>query len=363
MGALELDVMCAGEQCFRLDMTCSIADKGVTAIYGPSGSGKSTLLDCIAGLRTPDAGSSIRFAGESWHGNGKAIPGWQRGIGYVFQDARLFPHLDVAGNLLYGAQRQQRGEGAALEDVCDWLSLNTLRRQKTTLLSAGERQRVAIGRALLSNPRLLLLDEPLANLDSAASRQCLDYLQQVTNRLRIPMLYVSHDIEEVGRIADHILLLENGQLRDHGPLLELSGRLDTRLSHEEQAAALLDAKVAEHEQEFGLTRLDVEGQSIYVNLLAEGAGQHHRIRIPARDVSICREHPRGSSILNILRVRIEEVETTSAARVLVRLGFGEQYLLARITRKSATELALQTGDEVYAQVKSAALLTALGDTA
>lgn len=359
MSALALELRCEGDGGFTLDIATTLDARGVTAIYGPSGSGKSTLLDCVAGLRAPAAGSAIRFGDALWHSDERSLPPWERRIGYVFQDARLFPHLSVEDNLLYGARRKGRG-AVALADVCNWLDLEKLLPKSPANLSGGEKQRVAIGRALLSEPQLLLLDEPLANLDGAASRQCLAYLQTVAARARIPVLYVSHDIEEVSRIADHIVLLEQGRLVDQGPLLELSCRLDTRLSHEEQAAALLDATVAGHEPAFGLTRLDVEGQAIFVNLLDEQAGDSYRVRIPARDVSLCRERPGATSILNVLAVRIEEIEASDAPRLLVRLRLGEQFLLARITRKSATELALAPGDTVYAQVKSAALLVGAG---
>ncbi|MGB1139374.1 MAG: molybdenum ABC transporter ATP-binding protein [Halioglobus sp.] len=359
MNALSLRVKCAGDRAFRLDIDTHLEGDCVTAIYGPSGSGKSTLLDCIAGLRAPEPGSEIRFGKTCWHSDAHSLPAWERRIGYVFQDARLFPHMSVADNLRYGLQRAAHGD-IAMPDICDWLDLEDLLQQWPSNLSAGQKQRVAIGRALLSQPQLLLLDEPLANLDSAASRQCLDALQNVTANLGIPMLYVSHDIEEVSHIADDIVLLDNGTLADQGPLLEMSCRLDTRLSREEQAAALLDATVVDHDTTFGLTQLHVEGQSMFVNLLAEQAGARYRVRIPARDVSLCRERPGATSILNILEVRIEEIEQSSGPRLLVRLRLGEQFLLARITRKSATDLSLAPGDTVCAQIKSAALLVAAG---
>ena len=359
MSSLSLRVRCTGDRGFHLDITTSLSADGVTAIYGPSGSGKSTLLDCIAGLRVPGAGSEICFGRETWHNDSHTLPTWKRRIGYVFQNGRLFPHLCVEDNLLYGARRARRN-GISAQDVCRWLGLEKLLPQWPANLSAGQKQRVAIGRALLSQPQLLLLDEPTANLDSAASRQCLDALQRAAGRLEIPVLYVSHDIEEVSHIADHIVLLEQGSLVDQGPLLELSGRLDTRLSQEEQAAALLNATVTDHEAHLGLTRLDVGGQPIFVTLLNGKAGDHYRVRIPARDVSLCLEKPGATSILNILDVQVDALEQTQAPRLLVRLRLDNQYLLARVTRKSANELGLTPGRSVFAQIKSTALLVAPG---
>ncbi len=356
MSGLDLALDCPGDQGFRLQLACALPDRGVTAICGHSGSGKSTLLDCIAGLRQPGPASTISFRGETWLSPDRSLPPWNRRVGYVFQDARLFPHLTVQGNLHYALHRR-RGEGPALASVVEWLGLETLLPRTSESLSAGQKQRVAIARALLSAPRVMLLDEPLANLDHRASGQVMHYLQRVEQELGLPMLYVSHDIEEVSRLADNLLLLENGRLAAHGPLLELCSRLDTRLSHEEQAAAIALARVRRHDTEFGLTELELEGQSLFVNRLPRGSGATYRVRIPARDVSICRDHPTQTSILNIFPVTLSEIEQTGDARVLLRLALGSQFLLARITRKSAMQLGLQVGDRLFAQVKSTALLS------
>jgi molybdate transport system ATP-binding protein len=355
--ALELSLLCPGDDDFSLQLNCQLADRGVTAICGPSGSGKSTLLDCIAGLRRPAHGSVVRYRGESWQEDDHFTPPWLRQVGYVFQDARLFPHLTVQGNLDFARQRAPRDGAPDPSQVSAWLDLEPLLSRQPGKLSAGQRQRVAIGRAVLANPRLLLLDEPLANLDRSAGRQCLDYLQRLARAMSLPMLYVSHDIEEVAQLADRLLLLRQGQVVEQGPLIELCSRLDTSIAHEEQAAAIVVGTVAAHDTTFGLTEISLEGQSLYVNHLPEQAGAERRVRIPARDVSICRQRPSDSSILNILSVTLEEIEQTAHARVLLRLALGEQHLLARITRKSASQLGLQAGDRLYAQIKSAALLS------
>lgn len=356
MNGLALQLDCQGEQGFRLQLDCELPDRGVTAIYGPSGSGKSTLLDCVAGLRKPGPDSRVCFRGETWQQGEHFTPSWLRNVAYVFQDARLFPHLSVAQNLQYAVDRRQRKDGISLAQAVDWLDLADLLAREPGALSAGQRQRVAIGRALLSAPELLLLDEPLANLDHSASRQCLASLQHLAQQLDLPMLYVSHDIEEVSQLADHLLLLEAGRSVGQGSLLELCGRLDTHLSHEEQAAAIVVGTILGHDTDFDLTELEVEGQTLLVGAQQQLPGQRRRLRIPARDVSVCRQKPDDSSILNILPVTLIQIEADGAARVLLRLALGSQFLLARITRKSASKLQLQVGDQLFAQIKSAALL-------
>lgn len=359
MNELRLKLNCRGEKGFELELDCALSGSGVTAIYGPSGCGKSTLLDCIAGLRRTGSDSHIQFRGTDWQRGSQLTPVWQRRIGYVFQDARLFPHLNVGKNLQYALQRRAVDDGTTLQQVVDWLDLEPLLSHQPATLSAGQKQRVAIGRALLSAPLLLLLDEPLANLDFIASRQCLDYLRRVTRELELPALYVSHDIEEVSQLADHLLLLEYGRVTGQGSLLEMSSRLDSRLAHEEQAAAIAVGHINQHDPGFGLTKLDLEGQLMWVNHLDQAPGQKRRLRIAARDVSVCRQRPNDSSILNILAVELAEMETgvQDNSRIMLRLALGSQFLLARITRKSAAHLQLKVGDRLYAQIKSAALLS------
>lgn len=355
MTGLALQLTCVGAEGFRLQLDCELPDRGITAIYGSSGSGKSTLLDCIAGLRIAEPGSCIRFRDEHWQQGEVFAAPWQRNIGYVFQDARLFPHLDVRGNLEFALQRRKR-EGLELADAVRLLELGALMTRFPTALSAGQKQRVALARALLGAPRLLLLDEPLANLDTAASSELLAHLQRLQQDLDLPMLYVSHDIEEVSQLADYLLLLDGGSAVAQGPLLELCSALDNRLSREEQAAAINRATIVRHDTEYALTELDMEGQPIYVSQLQQEPGRQRRLRIPARHVSICRQKPDDSSILNILSVTVSEIEPGSGPVAMLRLAIGSQFLLARITRKSLHSLDLKVGDAVYAQVKSAALL-------
>jgi len=353
---LRLKLRTQGEDGFSLAIDCQIPATGVTAIYGPSGSGKTTLLQCIAGLQRAPGDNLVRFMGDHWQNDTQFTPPWQRHLGFVFQDARLFPHLNVRENLAYAEKRNPRDKKIAFDDVVHWLQLASLLPRLPESLSAGQTQRVAIGRALLSNPRLLLMDEPLANLDHAARQECLFYLQRLRASLDLPFLYVSHDIEEVSQIADYLLLLENGRIEAQGSMLELCSRLDTRLSHEEQAAAIVVGTLQAQDTQFGLSEIQIAGQTLYINHIEAAPGQQRRLRIPARDVSICKTRPLDSSILNIVAVEVHEIEKTNGSRLLLRLALGDQYLLARITRKSASMLALKRGDQVFAQIKSAAML-------
>ncbi|GAB5452296.1 MAG: molybdenum ABC transporter ATP-binding protein [Halioglobus sp.] len=361
MNTIELNIDCSGAQNFSLQVDCNLPAQGVTAIYGPSGSGKTTLLDCIAGLREPGVDSLIRIGDQILNDRNVQLPPWRREVGYVFSKARLFSHLSVQSNLHYAIQRRRTPRNFTIDDVSKWLQLDTLLERAPDSLSAGQQQRVAIARALLSAPQILLLDEPFANLDGVARKQCIQLLQQLSSELDIPMLFVSHDIEEVSELADYLLLLEDGRVRSQGPLIELCSRLDSRLAQEERAAAILCAGISRHDGEYGLSELDVEGETITVAALQRPVGSEQRLRIPARDVSICRQRPTDSSILNILPVTVQEMSAIGPSSLTLRLALGTQYLLARITRKSAAKLDVHVGDKVYAQIKSVALVSAPAD--
>ncbi|MBE9537454.1 MAG: molybdenum ABC transporter ATP-binding protein [Proteobacteria bacterium] len=357
MSGLSLQLSTPAENGFSLDIDCQLPAVGVTAIYGPSGSGKTSLLNCIAGLKPAGDNSLIRFKGTTWQSSSEFMPAWERRIGFVFQDARLFPHLSVAQNLEFALKRRGNNNETSFTEVVEWLQLGKLIARLPESLSAGQTQRVAIGRALLSGPQMLLMDEPLANLDHVAREECLFYLRRLRNALDLPIMYVSHDIEEVSQIADHLVLLENGHIEAQGSLLELCSALDTRLSHEEQAAAIVLGTIQSHDAQYGLSEITVAGETLFVNQIEAAIGQQQRLRIPARDVSLCKTRPQDSSILNIVPVEVSEIEETGGSRLLLRLALGEQYLLARITRKSAHALQLTEGDKLFAQIKSAALLS------
>ncbi|MEM1404965.1 MAG: molybdenum ABC transporter ATP-binding protein [Pseudomonadota bacterium] len=352
MSALAIDITHRDEHGFSLQVATSISLGGVTALFGPSGSGKTTLLDCIAGLRPDIDNASIQCADELWQSGATQKPAWDRSVGYVFQDARLLPHLTVEGNLVYAEARQLSAVDASA--IIQWLDLSSLMTRKPAALSAGQKQRVAIARAMLRGPRLLLLDEPLANLDRVTADECLNYLQRVSTESALPMIYVSHRMEEVSRIADHLLIIRDGRIIDSGPVAKLMGRLDTELAEDEAAAALLEVSVDHYDPDFALTELRVDGEALWVS--GEQTAGNHRLRIAARDVSVCRQQPDQSSILNVLPVTLDDVRDVGSAHCMLRLQLKEQVLLARITRRSREELKLEIGDALFAQIKATAIL-------
>ncbi len=342
---------------FALDAAFAAPATGVTALFGPSGSGKTTLLRCIAGLE--QAAGSLRVNGETWQDETAFVPTHQRPLGYVFQEASLFQHLSVRANLEYGYQRIPAAERRVrLEQVVEWLGLERLvERRDPARLSGGERQRVAIGRALLTSPRILLMDEPLSALDTSSKQEILPYLERLHRELEIPVLYVSHALDEVARLADHLVLLDRGRVIASGALAETFARLDLPMAHFDDAGAVIEATVAQHDEAYHLTRVDFAGGSLWVGKVAQPPGNRVRARVLARDVSIATQPPHGSSISNILHARIAEIRDEGADKVNVRMTVGDaQVLLSRITRRSRDLLDLAVGMDVYAQVKSVALM-------
>lgn len=342
---------------FALDASFSAPAVGVTALFGPSGSGKTTLLRCIAGLER--AQGTLLVHGETWQNDSDFMPVHKRPLGYVFQEASLFPHLSVRANLEYGLKRIAPAERKVpLEQVVEWLGLARLiDRSDVAQLSGGERQRVAIGRALLTSPRILLMDEPLSALDSNSKQEILPYLERLHRELNIPVLYVSHAMDEVARLADHLVLLEKGRVIASGALHETLARLDLPTAHFDDAGAVIEAAVAQHDEKYHLTRLDFPGGQLWVGRVEQPFGTMVRARVLARDVSIATQAPQGSSINNILNARIEEIRDEGPDKVVVLMKVGEsQTLLARITRRSRDHLGLKDGMFVCAQVKSVALM-------
>jgi len=344
---------------FKLDAEFEIPGKGVTALFGQSGSGKSTLLRCLAGLERSSSG--VIFVGDAcWQddtGNVFLSP-HQRSLGYVFQDARLFPHLDVRRNLEFGWKRvppmQRRIE---FDQVVQWLGLENIIQRMPPRLSGGEQQRVAIARALLTSPQLLIMDEPLAALDATAKAEILPYLERLPEQLSMPVIYVSHALEEVTRLADSMLLLKDGKLIASGNLKDVMTRLDLPLSHMDEAGSVIDATVIGHDDEFQLTCLKFSGGQISVSRLSLNQGSPVRVRILARDVSIALGRPEQTSILNVFAASVIELGAHSPSQLLVRLAVGTDQVVARITRKSAALLDLKSGCQVFAQVKSVALVS------
>ena len=340
---------------FRLQFDTTLAAEGFTAIYGHSGSGKTTLLRWLAGLEK--APGELYFNEQTWQDADSFLPSQQRRIGYVFQEPRLFAHLSVMGNLEFAWKRRFDNNGPRVDDVVEWLELHALVTQGATTLSGGQQQRVAIARALLSSPQLLMMDEPVAALDQGSRQRILSLLERLQGKLKVPVLYVSHSIEEVSRLADQLVLLDNGHIAAQGPLLELCHKLHIGLSHEENAASIITATMENHDLEYGLSELIIgDNQRLYLTHTGIEPGRQLRVRIPARDVSLALQKPEQSSILNILRCTIDAIEKTPDSRVLVRLAIGDQFLLARLTHKSLDRLQLKAGQNVYAQIKTVALL-------
>ncbi|HET7539449.1 MAG TPA: molybdenum ABC transporter ATP-binding protein [Polyangiaceae bacterium] len=353
--ALSLRVVYSG---FSLDAELSIAASGVTALFGTSGSGKTTCLRLLAGLER--GRGTLHAFGECWQDDqrGLFIPTHQRAVGYVFQEASLFPHLNVRENLHYARVRKRpAGRAPSFDSVVALLGIEPLLRRTTDRLSGGERQRVAIARALLSAPRLLLMDEPLSALDEARKAELFPYLERLRRELSIPIVYVSHSLDEVARLADRLVLLDNGRVTAAGSPSELLSRLDLPFASGEQSGVVIETQVALHDDIDGLTRLDFEGGALWLSRLSLPVGSRARVRVLARDVSLAMNHPGPSSILNVLSGYVTALSDEGPSRVNVRLvvGTANTPLLACITRRSRDALGLAPGSAIHAQVKSVAL--------
>ncbi|MGG7567296.1 molybdenum ABC transporter ATP-binding protein [Rhodovulum sp. DZ06] len=337
---------------FAFDAAAALPLKGVTAVFGPSGGGKSTLLRALAGLEPAEG--HIRFGAEAWLGGARPVPTHKRGVGYVFQDARLFDHLSVQGNLDYAARRSRASapERAAAVEALD---LGPLLGRRPGGLSGGERQRVAIARALLTRPRLLLMDEPLSALDRRRKAAILPHIAEAAALSGAPVLYVTHAVDEVAQLASRVLLMEDGRVTAEGPAGEiLSGPAFEHAAGRFEAGALVEAEVTGHDRAVRLTRLTLCGQPLSMPMLgALEAGTKVRLRVRARDVALAVRRPEGVSIRNILAGRVAEMEVeedTAFAELAVDLG--GQLVRARVTREAAAELQLAVGAEVFALVKS-----------
>ncbi|WP_287496602.1 molybdenum ABC transporter ATP-binding protein [Pandoraea sp. CB10b_02] len=353
---------------FALDAAFA-AGTGVTALFGPSGSGKSTVVNAVSGLLKPDAGRIV--VGDQVLFDSAArvcLPAWRRRIGYVFQDARLLPHLSVRQNLLFGRWLRRRdvaaaGPGAiALEHVVEVLDLGHLLARRPGALSGGERQRVGIGRALLSCPRLLLMDEPLASLDHARRLEVLDYLNRIRHELRLPVLYVTHSLDEVMRLADQVVLFREGRtIMQGGPADVLNVHRDALDGTAEAPGTVLETRIVAHDARYGLTELAVNGNPavrLRVPHTGAAAGDACRILVRARDVAVASSPPVNTSVLNVLPARVATLrELGDAVEVAATLAgdAAGTAVHARITRYSADQLQLAPGRDVYLLIKSVAL--------
>jgi molybdate transport system ATP-binding protein len=343
---------------FALDVDLDLPGRGISALFGPSGSGKTTCLRAIAGLeRAP--GGYVAVGGDVWQDDaaGVFVPVHRRALGVVFQEASLFAHLSVRANLEFGRKRVPPAERRfEPEAVAALLGIGHLLERRPDRLSGGERQRVAIARALLASPRLLLMDEPLAALDLRRRQEILPYLERLHDELSIPIVYVSHSPDEVARLADHLVLLDEGRVVASGPLGQTLARADLPPAFADDAGVVLDTVLEGHEDD-ALSRLAFAGGVLYVGRRQEAIGTRLRCRIHARDVSLALSRPTGTSIVNLLPAVVSATAATDTpGHVLVQLRMGEVPLLARITERSRRELDVAAGHRLWVQIKGVALL-------
>jgi molybdate transport system ATP-binding protein len=342
---------------FHLNVRFELRTPGVVALFGPSGCGKSTTINLIAGLVEADRGevtlddTVLLDTRRNVH-----VSAERRRIGYVFQDSRLFPHLSVAANLRYAQKRAIGTPYVSMEAVTDMLGLAPLMQRRTHRLSGGERQRVAIGRALLTQPRLLLLDEPLASLDRELREELLPYLESLRDQLAIPMVYVSHDFDEVLRLATHIVLMESGAVIGQGSIGKMS--LDRRLRAligPQAVGAIIDGEVLGEDAASGMSRVRVGNGELKVQTCGMAAGATVRVQLLARDIIVSTQMPQHLSVRNNLRGVITAVTGDDAHTDLIAIDIGGTDVLARVTKAATRELALEPGMAAWALVKSVSL--------
>ncbi|CAI9005253.1 molybdenum ABC transporter ATP-binding protein [Pseudomonas serbica] len=346
---------------FALDVDLQLPGRGVTALFGHSGSGKTTCLRCIAGLERAGQGF-IQVNDEVWQDSDKGIfvAPHKRALGYVFQEASLFPHLSVLANLQFGLKRIPRQQRRVdMAHATELLGISHLLDRHPQHLSGGERQRVGMARALLTSPTLLLMDEPLAALDAQRKSEILPYLQRLHDELEIPVLYVSHSQDEVAQLADHIVLLCDGQALASGPIGQTLARLDLPLALGDDAGVVIQGHVAAYDAHYQLLTLQLPDTDLNIRVAHTpmAAGQALRCKVQARDVSLSLHGDEQSSILNRLPVTVvSEMAADNSAHVLVRLDAAGSPLLARITRYSRDHLNLHPGQRLWAQIKAVAVL-------
>ncbi len=344
---------------FQLQARFEVPAKGVTAVFGPSGCGKTTLLRAIAGLEKQTFGT-VNIAGEQWQGPEHATPVDQRGVGVVFQSPGLFPHLSVEENLLYGKNRLKKAPKLIdIKGFYNILGVDKLLNRSARGLSGGEAQRVALGRALLAEPKLLLMDEPLSALDSATRSQLMSFLESLLQQIDIPVFYVTHSTEEVARLADNLLLMNAGKVSDYGPIQEVLGNMEGGLGSSDTAFSVFAGIIQANSLPYLATISCPGGIDLQLPVTSSAAelGKQVRLRIRARDVSLCLQRPAGSSILNILPARITAMSSQpQQGSRLIKLDVGGEQLLSQVSEYSVQQLNLKKDRAVYAQIKSAALL-------
>jgi molybdate transport system ATP-binding protein len=356
---------------FTLDLDFDLPGSGVTAIFGESGSGKSTFLRCLAGLE-PTCIGQIEINGDTWQDEKIKLPVHDRPLGMVFQHSILFEHLSVRDNLLFGLKRLKKNNSRyTLEYICDLLQLDVLLNRDTRSLSGGEIQRVAIGRALLRSPQVLIMDEPLSALDMVSRDTIMGLLEQLQRELEIPILYVSHNIDEVVRLAEHMIVLDKGKAVASGTITEVLNSGDLAVLKGEEIGTVIKARVLGHDEADKLSFLDLsdnqssakladtnecENLKLIVSHCQLEVNTTVRLRILARDVSIAREKPQSSSILNIIPARISKLTCEKSGQCLVELDLDGCSIKSRVTSRSRRLLDLCEGELVFAQIKSVALI-------
>ena len=340
---------------FLVQAEFDIPSRGVLGIFGDSGSGKTTLLRCLAGLEKQAQGQ-IEFNGQTWLNESLNLPSQARNVGYIFQEGRLFPHLNVQENIDYGSKRcKQNNTPLDRKKLFELLNIGHLLSRKPQQLSGGEKQRVALGRALLKNPQIMLLDEPMASLDKKHKQEILPFLSCLHRELSIPMLYVSHSLEEVSLLCDHIIVMQQGRVQFDGRLHEALVSAASPLTKADDAAAVLDGIVTKQEKEFQLSTIQTaNGNNIVVPGKTE-IGQQVRVRIQASNISLCKTAISDSSILNIIEGTISAIVDESGSHVLLQINSRNDLLLARITKKSSQHLELGIGQTIFMQIKAVAI--------
>ena len=342
---------------FSLAVDLSVPGQGVTALFGRSGSGKTTLLRCIAGLIRP-AWGEVRINGEVWQSDNFFLPVHRRSLGYVFQEASLFSHLSVEENLRYATTRARKLERVVSDaDAIELLGIGKMLKRMPDQLSGGERQRVAIARALLAAPKLLLMDEPLASLDQESKQEIMPYLEDLRDQLQLAIIYVSHAMEEVSRLADHIVVMDAGGVLVEGGVSETLSRTDFPVGQGDQPGVLLQGEVVEHDPQWHLRRVDFGSGSLWLTEGRHLPGERVRVRVLARDVSLALNQHRDTSILNSFEGLVADIaEEPRTGSALARVAIGESYLLSQLTMRSVAHLKLKVGSAVWVQVKSVALV-------
>ncbi|WP_020407248.1 molybdenum ABC transporter ATP-binding protein [Hahella ganghwensis] len=352
-----LNLQHSRENRFVLNVDLSLPGQGVTAIFGHSGSGKTTLLRCVAGLQKSDAGR-LRINGTTWQDKKQFLPPYKRPIGYVFQESSLFPHLSAGQNLAYAIKRSpERISDQEYQQTLNLMGIDKLLDRLPSQLSGGERQRVAIARALMIQPRILLMDEPLASLDFARKQEILPYLERLKSRLAIPILYVSHSADEVARLADHLVVMDQGQAVAQGSMRQVLANLNLPVKLGEDTGVVIEARITEKDSQWHLVRAEFSRGELWVQDTGDDIGQKIRIRILARDVSLSRQLHDDTSILNRLYGEVTQIQPeANEATALVRLRIGDHDLISRLTCKSIHHLRLKPGDRLWAQIKTAAVV-------